>query len=293
MNKDIELTELQIDQIREMADKERKKFGIIDAPIASELFMLLEQEDKIAICQYPFETSQKSHTDANITRFENGSDQMVFIGLNTAIYYDEQIFALAHELYHYLTKTGKAYETDVDEEDRRTERMADRFAAEFLLPSKMLNYMVLSQFKSSNLYQVSELRLLRFIARLQNEWWLPYRALVLRLNEESYITEKQVEELFAIDDRDEDSIYSRIFMSIAPDSRRILNSITYHTDISNWVLEIFIMNYEDGSLTEDEFTRLLEMFGRTPYDFGFDLSVDEDGLDVLNALFEGGDLDDR
>ena len=101
MNNEIALTELQVDQIKEYADKERKKFGVIDVPIAGELFMLLEQEG-IAICQYPFPTSKKSHTDANITRFESESGQMIFIGLNTAIYYDEQLFALAHELYHCL-----------------------------------------------------------------------------------------------------------------------------------------------------------------------------------------------
>ena len=75
--------------------------------------MLIEQEG-IAICQYPFPTSKKSHTDANITRFETSSDQMIFIGLNTAIYYDEKLFALAHEMYHYITKTCKSYETDID-----------------------------------------------------------------------------------------------------------------------------------------------------------------------------------
>ena len=32
---------------------------------------------------------------------------MKFIGLNTAIYYDEQIIRLANELYHYMNKTGK------------------------------------------------------------------------------------------------------------------------------------------------------------------------------------------
>ena len=94
MNKDVVLTELQIDEIKKAADKERRNFGIIEAPIAGDLFMQIEQEG-IAICQYPFPTSKKSHTDANITRFETGSDKMIFIGLNTAIYYDEQLFALA------------------------------------------------------------------------------------------------------------------------------------------------------------------------------------------------------
>ena len=168
MNKDVVLTELQIDEIKKAADKERRNFGIIEAPIAGDLFMLIEQEG-IAICQYPFPTSKKSHTDANITRFETGSDKMIFIGLNTAIYYDEQLFALAHELYHYITKTGKAYETDMDEEDKRTEKMADRFAAELLLPSETLNHMVMAQFKTSCVKKVTNLRLLRFIARVQSE----------------------------------------------------------------------------------------------------------------------------
>ena len=44
MNKDVILTELQIDEIKKAADKERRNFGIIEAPIAGDLFMLIEQE---------------------------------------------------------------------------------------------------------------------------------------------------------------------------------------------------------------------------------------------------------
>lgn len=64
------------------------------------------------------------------------------------------------------------------------------------------------------------------------------------------------------------------------------------TDVSNWVLEIFIMNFEDGSLTEDEFVKLLNLFGKRPDDFGFDLIVDDSDLDELNELFESGDIDE-
>ena len=34
MNNEIALTELQVDQIKEYADKERKKFGVIDVPVS-------------------------------------------------------------------------------------------------------------------------------------------------------------------------------------------------------------------------------------------------------------------
>ena len=152
--------------------------------------------------------------------------------------------------------------------------------------------MVMAQFKTSCLKKVTNLRLLRFIARLQSEWWLPYRALVLRLNEEKYITDEQVDTLFKIDDRDKESIYGKIFYSIAPDSYTKLNTITLRTDVSNWVLETFIMNFEDGSLTEDEFVKLLDLFGKKPDNFGFDLTVDDSDLYELNELFEGGDADE-
>lgn len=254
--------------------------------------MLLKQKEKIAICQYPFPTSKKSHTDANITRFESEFDQMVFIGLNTAIYYDEQLFALAHELYHYITQTGKAYDTDADEEDTLIEKKADRFAAEILLPSGVLNSRVIEQFATSKLDNVSELRLLRFIARLQSEWWLPYRAWVLRLYEEKHITEAQVEKLFAIDDRDKNSVYNKILCGISPDNYKKLNTITKRTDVSAWVMEIFIQNYEDGDMTDDEFVSILKLFGKEPGDFGFDLSVDAIDIDELDGLFEGGGVDE-
>lgn len=276
MNNEVNLTEKQIEEVKLLADDTRKAFGVYgDVPIANDIFMLLEKKD-IILCQYPFESSGQSHMDANITWFETNFGPLTFIGLNTALYFDEQIFALAHEIYHYTTKSGKAYNTDTDEEDKLTEKKADRFAAELLLPREALRTNVISQFKTTNLNQVSDLRILRFIARLQNEWWLPYRSLVLRLQEEGYINQRTSDMLLAINDRDTNSIYNKIFASIAPDCYKILNEKTNRTDISGRILEIFIQNYEDGSLNDDEFVELLEMFGKSPKDLGFDLYAEQD-----------------
>lgn len=292
MNKDVVLNDFEVEELQRLADEARKSFGIYgDVPIANDLFVLLEQKG-IVICQYPFPTTKKSHTDANITRFELGEKSLVFIGLNTAIYYDEQIFALAHELYHYITKTGKAYNSEIEYEDQLTEKKADRFAAELLLPSNVLHSTVVKQFKSVNLMGITELRLLRFIARLQNEWWLPYRSLVLRLHEEGYIDKRCADRLFKINDRDKKSVYGKIFFSLAPDCYEKLNTATRRTDISASVLEIFIQNYEDGSMTDDEFAELLKLFDKKPSDFGFDFNVEENDLNELQELFEGGDTDE-
>ena len=82
----------------------------------------------------PFPKTEGSHTDAAITLFETDKGMVMFFGLNTSLYYDEQLFCLVHELYHYMTRTGMAYELDKEEEGSDIEYMADRFAAELLLP---------------------------------------------------------------------------------------------------------------------------------------------------------------
>ena len=171
MSKEIELTALQIENVRKKADETRKLFGIFgDVPIANDIFMLLEKNN-IILCEYPFEASEGSHTDATLTRFETRDEPIMFIGLNTSLYYDQQIFALAHELYHFKTKTGKSY-TEEENEDPLLEKQADRFAAELLLPSGTLHSRVVSEFKSEMINEALYLRTLRFIARLQCEWWL-------------------------------------------------------------------------------------------------------------------------
>lgn len=291
MKREMILTEEQIVETKELADNTRKEFGIFgDVPIAKDIFMLIEKKH-IILCQYPFETEKESHMDANITWFETKYGSLTFIGLNTSLYFDEQIFALAHELYHFITKTGKAYEAN-EEEDQLTEKKADRFAAELLLPSDALRSRVVSWFKSSDLSKVTELQMLRFIVRLQDEWWLPYHSIVLRIWEEGYIGKDMFDNLFRIDARDPDSRYGRIFSSMAQDCHRILNEKTRCIEISSHVLEVFIQNYEDGNTTDDDFVELLGLFGKSPEDFGFEFSVNAEDMEELQELFEGGDGDE-
>ena len=186
MTREISLTASQVEEIRQRADEVRKLFGVFgDVPIGNDIFMLLEKNN-IILCEYPFEASEGSHTDATLTRFETKQGPIVFIGLNTSLPYDEQIFALAHELYHFITKTGKSY-TDEEKEEPLIEKRADRFAAELLLPQNMLRSRIVLEFHAESIDCTSYLRTLRFIARLQGECGLPYHALVNRLYEEGFI----------------------------------------------------------------------------------------------------------
>ncbi len=285
MKNSIELTDNQIAEIKELADSTRKEMGVYsDVAIADDLLILLEKKD-IIICEYPF--ADGSHTDASITIFENDGEQIVFIGLNSNLYYDEQIFALAHELFHYQTKTGMAFQTDEDVEDEVVERMADRYSAELLLPGVVLRKSIKKTFRGENINEINELRILRFVARLQIEWWLPYRSIIIRLFEEGGLSQEKRDALLTIDCRDENGSYARIFKSIDPDKFLLLNNKSRKQSISTSTLEIIIRNFEDGFISEDEFIKLLDLFDKKPNDFGFVINAVIDDEELIEFLKDG------
>lgn len=274
----VPLTNVEVEEIKKLAINARNKYGVnINVPISNDIVGILEKEG-IILCEYPFEASEASHTDASITIFENGKEEITFIGLNTSLCYDEQIFALAHELYHFETQTGLTYNLNADIEDAHTEAKADRFAAELLLPSSELQSAVVQEFPEGIQEEVS-LRLLRFIARLQCDWWLPYHSLAKRLFEEAHITEGVYDELYAINDRDENSEYARILRSIDSEKYELLNRKTQKINISASALEVIIKNYEDGDIDESEFANTLRLFNKVPEDLGFCIKKCNDSSD--------------
>ncbi len=273
----IELTKEQINQVKELSGDVRKELGVYsDVPVADDLRSFLEKKG-IIVCEQVF----SENIDAAITIFDSNGDKMTFIGLNSSLHYDEQLFALAHELYHYLTKTGAAYE---DKEDFVTEKKADRFAAELLLPSEALNKIV----DSVDLNKESLIRIWRIISRIQNKWWLPYRAIVNRLNEEGYLSPSRYEELYNSEHRNPETGYGRIFNSISRKKFQLLNSVTASNSISDNVIELTIQNFEDDIISEEEFIESLDLFGKDPSDFGFEIKAINDDEEMAE-FFVGGE----
>ena len=271
-----ELTKEQINEVKELTNDVRKELGVYsDVPVADDLRSFLEKRG-IIVCEQVF----SENIDAAITIFEASDDKMTFIGLNSALHYDEQLFALAHELYHYLTKTGAAYE---DKEDAVTERKADRFAAELLLPSDVLSQNI----DGVDLNKESINRVWRIIARIQNKWWLPYRAIVNRLNEEGYISEFRYDELYHSEHRDPTTGYGRILCSVNKKKFQLLNSVLATNSISDNVVELTIQNFEDEIISEEEFIDSLALFGKEPADFGFEIRAVNDDEEMADLFMDG------
>lgn len=281
----IVLNEKQIYEVKGLASDTRQSFGVHpNVPIGNDIKLLLEKND-ILLCEYPFSDTDGTHTYGNITWFKTDNETITFIGLNTSSFYDEQIFAIAHEIYHYITQSGKAYTPDMEYEDTITEKKADRFAAELLLPEAALKTAAVGMLGSSDMRGIPETRLLRFIARIQCDWWLPFQAIINRLYEEGFIDESQYEKLYEIDCRSEDGMYRRLLKNIDAEISELLNKKTKTVGVSNKVVETIISNYEDGFIDDDEFVSTLAMFDKKPEDFGFDMAaeLDEDLMDFLES----------
>jgi Zn-dependent peptidase ImmA (M78 family) len=293
MSRSIKLNELQVEEIRKLASNERQTLGFIgDTPIANDIFTILDRLD-ILLLEYPIKSEgERQAFSAAIMYLEEDDKELVFIGLNTADYYDKQIFAIAHELYHYYTKTGSHLSRLEDEDENIVEAKANRFAAELLFPEVVLEGIVLKEFKTSSLVEISVQTLLRFIARLQCTWWLPYRSIVRKLNEIKAISEVQYKELYEINERERNGSYGRLGIAINSEIFRRLNRKTNNIGTSAKNIEIIIRNFEDELIDDDKFEDTLNLFMKTPDDFGYEITVSNEDLDELERFFDGDHEDE-
>lgn len=292
MNRNIKLSVQDIESIRELARTKRFALGFSDdPPIANDIHTILDKLGVILL-EIPIEAeSGKPAFSAVILCSEEGGESLVFIGLNTADYFDKQVFAIAHELYHYFTKTGSHLSRQDGQEDDVVEAKANWFAAEFLLPEDVLKRRVFEEFKSYSLESVQIKVLLRFIARLHCTWWLPYRSLVKRLWEIKAITQRQYQELYAIDERDLEGEYGRIGRSTQNDLFLKLNTTTKTVGTSPRAIETIIRNFEDELIDEDTFVRLLKQFNKNPAEYGYEISISQEDLDEMHDFIEGWNHD--
>jgi len=289
----VKLNEVQIDEIRKLAGEKRLSLGFVgETPIANDIFTILDRLD-IMLLEYPIESEgDRPAFSAAIMYSEEGDKKLTFIGLNTADFYDKQIFAIAHELYHYYTKSGSHLSRPEDEDNSLIEVKANRFAAEFLLPETVLESIVLDEFKTSSLEKIQHKALLRFIARLHCTWWLPYRSLVRRLHEIGAISSEQYAELYSIDERDLQGEYGKAGLATNKDEFLKLNQPTKNIGTSPNEIEIIIRNFEDNLIDEDKFAETLSLFNRTPDEFGYEIKVSQEDIDELDAFFSGEDDDE-
>jgi Zn-dependent peptidase ImmA (M78 family) len=279
-----------IKKIKDLAKEKRGSLGCSgDLPIANDLYMILEKY-RIVLLEYPIEDESDRPTFSAVMHYcDFEGEPIIFIGLNTADYYDKQVFAIAFELYHFYENGGKHFRLQNYSEDNLIETKANRFAAEFLLPEEALRNKIFDEFNSFSLKNISTNVLLRFIARMHCIWWLPYRSLVKRLLEIDAITNTQYQLLYEVDERKVEGEYRKIGQTIQKDIFTKLNTKTKTINSSSWAIETVIRNFENNLIDEDSFVKILGLFDKQPEDFGHKITVSQFDIDEIKDFFE----DDR
>jgi len=265
-------------KIELMVKEKRSCIGGMDLPVANNLLAYCESLG-LHIIQAPVSSSEENSTPQFSALYHlarTGGEDHHFIGLNTADYHDRQLFALAHELYHYFFASTHDSEYRIcmtDDFTNKDDIEANYFASEFLLPSSRLISLIKEWF-AGDLSKEDIPTILRSIARIHLVWWLPYKSIVRKLLENKLIDETLFDRLYEEDTRSPEGQYFKIASSLDVSSILLLNSRTSLLSLDAASLETVISNYLGGITEAEDFVETLKMFGKKPEDLGITL-VDE------------------
>ena len=170
----------------------QKRCQYANAPIGTEIFDFIKESEKAIDFQL---ISLDKNTDA-ILYITNNSYNTAWIIINSKLPLVNQIFAAAHEYYHYI----KDYE-DVKKEpficqfkslQNIIEQKANRFAAELLLPTEaLINEVNQFQLKLKDQNSIKEDDFISWASLsiyLTIKYEMPLKAVLFRLFEEKYIS---------------------------------------------------------------------------------------------------------
>lgn len=179
-----QLAEDEVLQIKNQAKDARGRYGL-NAPIGTNIFSFLEQKGDIVFQLQDFKDSE---LDAMIIKYSAKSKKKYII-INSDKPLINQIFAAAHEFYHYLYSfIGNSQNTIVCtfSKNDKEEIKANRFAAEFLLPEEALRDEVNSfiKFMDGKFVNAPLTRRIIFCFYLTTKYSLPLKAVMYRLKEE-------------------------------------------------------------------------------------------------------------
>ena len=180
-----ELSSDEILQIKNQSKDARGRYGL-NAPIGTNIFSFLEQKGDIV---FQLQDFKESELDAMIIKY-SAKSQKKYIIINSDKPLINQIFAAAHEFYHYLYSfIGNSQDSIVCtfSKNDKEEIKANRFAAEFLLPEEALKDEVnsFSKFIDGKFLNAPIARQIVFCFYLTTKYSIPLKAVMYRLSEES------------------------------------------------------------------------------------------------------------
>lgn len=229
----------------------------------SDIFDVLE--DISLFIRKPLDTSE-------ISGFTTYFDNQFIVFLNSTLTLGHERFTAAHELYYIL------YNADIlrkeklilnDEKYKEEDKKANIFAAEFLMPEDYVKELF---FKLVNVDKSSVE--VRHVVRLNSTLKVSYKAMLKRLIQLNLCDRNLYKKLVEYGSVEKKEILREITKKEGYDISLIIPSnITF---IPKEYIEIAKMNYEKGKISYGRLARLLSFINKTPEDYGYLQSSEDD-----------------
>ncbi|MBK5252991.1 MAG: ImmA/IrrE family metallo-endopeptidase [Peptostreptococcaceae bacterium] len=277
----------------ELTKSKRRLLDLGMGPIGEKIFSVF-RDNNIQLLNFAIKTENTKGLVAFYLEKSSSVTgiQSYYIAINTLVPLDLQIFNACHEYYHHIddNKNYLHIQRISEPDDELINSKANRFAAEFLLPTETLITLVKKQNRGSvDLDKWSNNALLRLIVQIQIDYQVPYKMIVKRLNEIGAIEQSLKYELLSINERDNESVYYKIGKTINEFVFVRLNRETNKHGVDMEALNTILQNYDEETITLDSTIRDLKIFDKKIEDFGYKINVNEDDIDEIAELFGADD----
>lgn len=267
--------------IRNLAREKRADYGI--APIGEGIFKYISSKEKdLYFDSYPFKNKELD----GILYVPASSRDITFIILNSEQALLNQIFATAHEYYHFLTDIERIRKNphicSLSELDGKFEQKASRFAAEFLLPIEALSQEIEKLLATTKLNKVENMKqddITGLCYFLTVKYSLPLKAILYRLYEEKFISLKMFDNLLENYSFLKDTFTKANNIYRGEVSRLLAND---NSNIHEIMYEIIPKAFNSGYVSLDRLHQDAEILGLDVDRFGLEVDAEED--DDLDAL---------
>ena len=262
-----ELSASEIRQIKQQAKNSRGIYGV-NAPVGTNIFSFIAQNDDLI---FQLQNFKSSELDAMIIKYSPKSPRKYII-INSEKPLINQIFAAAHEYYHYLYSfTGNTKDSIVCSfnNNDKEEIKANRFAAEFLLPEEALNGEKIQLLKYQDSFEKLPLaKQILFCFSLVVKYSLPLKAVIYRLKEEN-ITNTD----FLIEHYDE---VKKILLEVFGEYPYIKELYSKQNKyINEQLYDLVPLLYNKGRLDDSTLNEIIKKFGLSETKIKEGLAADE------------------
>lgn len=245
--------------IRKIVDEKRREEHIVNQVIRDDVFALLEKH--CIVLYYPLE-DDKIEGCHIIKPLGTVEEQFVFINTTKAV--QEQTWTAAHELGH-VWKVDCDVKDKLKRPDLDSEDVVNRFAAELLLPESIFRTEIQQRLQEYG-HQGSTMStetMVRLVTYLMNYFCTPYKAVIRRFIELSYIEESS-EEAFLQGFQKQETLYQRL-----RSEKQYTRLETVNKACSMETIEQDIKQLEDASIYPDstKVNRLRKLFHLEPTKF--------------------------